>query len=157
MLLAIFHIREPCALNTISNIIGLAVAAGHRPPDANARAGAHGAPEADANARAARRRPTLARPGLMAGLLQTRNARAGGWVDGADARTPTPEARHGLGESEIAEGRRLPPPPLPPRRGSLLGSASGSWDGWAGGPQRIVILNPPLEERLGEHARGAGA
>ena len=28
---AIFHIREPCALNTISNIIGLAVAAGHRP------------------------------------------------------------------------------------------------------------------------------
>jgi len=29
-LLAIFHIREPCALNTISNIIGFAVAAGHR-------------------------------------------------------------------------------------------------------------------------------
>jgi len=27
-LLAIFHIREPCALNTISNIIGLAVTAG---------------------------------------------------------------------------------------------------------------------------------
>jgi hypothetical protein len=34
---------------------------------------------------------------IMAGLLQTRNARAGGWVDGADARTPTPEARHGPG------------------------------------------------------------
>ena len=28
---AIFHIREPCALNTIGNIIGLAVIAGHRP------------------------------------------------------------------------------------------------------------------------------
>jgi hypothetical protein len=27
---AIFHIHEPCALNTISNIIGFAVAAGHR-------------------------------------------------------------------------------------------------------------------------------
>jgi len=75
---------------------------------------------------------------IMAGLLQTRNARAGGWVDGADARTPTPEARHGPGESEIAEAHCPASPTPPPRRGSLLGYASGSRDCWAGGPQTIT-------------------
>jgi hypothetical protein len=40
-------------------------------------------------------------------------------VDGADARTPTPEARHEPGESEIAEARRPASPTPPPRRGSL--------------------------------------
>jgi hypothetical protein len=95
--LAIFHIRELHVLNTISNIIGLAVAAGHRLLTRTREQEPMGAPEADANARTTRRRPILARPGLMAGLLQTRNARAGGWADGADARTPTPEARHGPG------------------------------------------------------------
>jgi len=94
---AIFHIHEPCALNTISNIIGFAVAAGHRPltrtreqePMGRSRRTRTREPPGGAQ-------PSPARA-IMAGLLQTRNARTGGWVDGADARTPTPEARHGPG------------------------------------------------------------
>jgi hypothetical protein len=37
------------------------------------------------------------------------------------------------GESEVAEVIGRPAPPPPPR--APLGCASGSWDGWAGGPQ----------------------
>jgi hypothetical protein len=94
---AIFHIRELHVLNTISNIIGFAVAAGHRLLTRTREQEPMGRP---------RRTRTREPPGgaqssparaIMAGLLQTRNARAGGWVDGADARTPTPEARHGPG------------------------------------------------------------
>jgi hypothetical protein len=94
---AIFHIREPCALNTIGNIIGLAVIAGHRlltrtreqEPMGRSRRTRTREPPGGAQ-------PSPARA-IMAGLLQTRNARTGGWADGADARTPTPEARHGPG------------------------------------------------------------
>jgi len=148
VLLAIFHIREPCALNTIGNIIGLAVTAGHRlltrtreqEPMGRSRRTRTREPPGGAHSTPAR--------AIMAGLLQTRNARTGGWVDGANARTPTPEARHEPGESEIAEARRPASPTPPPRRGSLLGYASGSRDCWAGGPQSIVLPNPPLEEGL---------
>jgi hypothetical protein len=69
---------------------------------------------------------------IMAGLLQTRNARTGGWADGANARTPTPEARHEPGESEIAEARRPASPTPPPRRGDL------SW----GMPPAARIVGP---------------
>jgi hypothetical protein len=96
-LLAIFHIREPCALNTIGNIIGLAVAAGHRPLTRTREQ----EPMGRSRRTRTREPPGGAQPSpaqaIMAGLLQTRNARAGGWVDGANARTPTPEARHGPG------------------------------------------------------------
>jgi|GEM_PF-4834188 len=94
---AIFHIHEPCALNTISNIIGFAVAAGHRLLTRTREQEPMGRSRRTRTREPPGRRPILARPGLMAGLLQTRNARAGGWVDGADARTSTPEARHGPG------------------------------------------------------------
>jgi len=53
-------------------------------------------------------------------------------VDGANARTPTPEARHGLGESEITEARRPASPTPPPRRGPL------SW----GMPPAVGIVGP---------------
>jgi hypothetical protein len=70
-------------------------------------------------------------------------------VDGANARTPTPEARHEPGESEIAEAHcPASPTPSPQKRAYLLGYASGSRDCWAGGPQRIVLPNPPPEEGL---------
>ena len=52
------------------------------------------------------------------------------------------------GESELTEAHCPASPTPPPRRGSLLGYASGSRDGWAGGPQRIVLPNPPPEEGL---------
>ena len=52
-------------------------------------------------------------------------------MDGADARTPTPEARHGLGESEIAEARR-PASPTPPPEEAL------SW----GMPPAAGIVGP---------------
>jgi hypothetical protein len=67
-------------------------------------------------------------------------------VDGADARTPTPEARHGLGESEIAEAHcPASPTPSPQKRRPLLGYASGS-PGLLG--RRTPDHNPPPEEGL---------
>jgi hypothetical protein len=143
---AIFHIREPCALNTIGNIIGLAVTAGHRlltrtreqEPMGRSRRTRTREPPRGAHSTPAR--------AIMAGLLQTRNARTGGWVDGANARTPTPEARHEPGESGLIEAIGRPAPPPPPRRGDLSwGYASGSRDCWAGGPPDH---NPPPEEGL---------
>jgi len=68
---------------------------------------------------------------IMAGLLQTRNARAGGWVDGADARTPTPEARHGRASRRSLKLIVRPAPPLPPEEAL-------SW----GMPPAVGIVGP---------------
>ena len=157
MFLAIFHIRELHVLNTIGNIIGLAVTAGHRPLTRTREQ----EPMGRLRRTRTREPPGGAQPSpaqaIMAGLLQTRTRELeDGWMARTRAHPPRRRAMAWASRRSLRVVVSLPHP-LPPRRGALLGSASGSWDGWAGGPQRIVLLNPPLEEGLGEHARGAGA
>jgi hypothetical protein len=147
-LLAIFHIREPCALNTISNIIGFAVAAGHRlltrtreqEPMGRLRrtrtreppGGAQSSPAQDSWPGSSRR--------------ETRELEDG-WMARTRAHPPRRLAT-ARGESEITEAHcPASPTPSPQKRAYLLGCASGSRDGWAGGPQ--VQVPPVLEGGLG--------
>ena len=126
---AIFHIHELRALNTISNIIGLAVTAGHRlltrtreqepmgrPRRTRTReppGGAQSSPAQDSWPGSSRR--------------ETRELEDG-WMARTRAHPPRRLAT-ARGESEITEARRPASPTPSPRRGSLLGYASGSRDG----------------------------
>jgi hypothetical protein len=66
-------------------------------------------------------------------------------VDGANARTPTPEARHEPGESEIAEARR-PASPTPSPQKRLSPGVCLRQSGLLG--RRTPDHNPPPEEGL---------
>jgi hypothetical protein len=66
-------------------------------------------------------------------------------VDGADARTPTPEARHEPGESELIEAIGRPAPPLPPEEETSPGVCLRQ-SGLLG--RRTPDHNPPPEEGL---------
>ena len=66
-------------------------------------------------------------------------------MDGADARTPTPEARHEPGESELIEAIGRPAPPLPPEE-DLSPGVCLRQPGLLG--RRTPDHNPPPEEGL---------
>ena len=66
-------------------------------------------------------------------------------MDGADARTPTPEARHEPGESGLIEAIGRPAPPLPPEEGLSSGVCLRQ-SGLLG--RRTPDHNPPPEEGL---------
>jgi hypothetical protein len=129
---AIFHIHEPCALNTISNIIGFAVAAGHRlltrtreqEPMGRSRrtrtreppGGAQPSPAQDSWPGSSRR--------------ETRELE-----DRRMARTrahPPRRLATARGESEVTEARRPASPTPPPRRGLIF---------W-GVPPAVGIVGP---------------
>jgi hypothetical protein len=94
----------------------------------------------------ARRRPTLARPGVMVGATLNADARLGGRRRHA---AHAPAARRLTMSRASRRSLKLivqPAHPLPPEEGLSSGCASGSRDGWAGGPQAQV---PPILEGAG--------
>jgi hypothetical protein len=137
---AIFHIREPCALNTISNIIGLAVTAGHRPLTRTREQEPMGRPRRTRT----REPPGGAQPSPAqdswpgSSRRETRELEDG-WMARTRAHPPRRLAM-ARGESEIAEAH-CPASPTPSPQKRLSPGVGLRQPGWLG--RRTPAHSPP--------------